>query len=85
VGQRLARKQIDLAQRFGVETVRGSLIQARLTQPELAEMIGTTRKTLAHSLAGIVIFSTSRATGSGSATPSAWPRSPRDGDGDSAS
>ena len=50
VGQRLARKLIDLAQRFGVETVRGTLIQARLTQQELAEMIGTTRETLAHTL-----------------------------------
>jgi CRP/FNR family transcriptional regulator, cyclic AMP receptor protein len=51
VGQRLARKLIDLAHRFGVETVRGTLIQARLTQQELAEMIGTTRETLAHTLA----------------------------------
>jgi len=51
VGQRLAKKLIDLGQRFGVETVRGTLIQARLTQQELAEMIGTTRETLAHTLA----------------------------------
>lgn len=51
VGQRLARKLIDLAQRFGVDTVRGTLIRARLTQQELAEMIGTTRETLAHTLA----------------------------------
>jgi CRP/FNR family cyclic AMP-dependent transcriptional regulator len=51
VGQRLARKLIDLAQRFGVATLRGTLIQARLTQQELAEMIGTTRETLAHTLA----------------------------------
>jgi CRP-like cAMP-binding protein len=50
VGQRLARKLLDLGQRFGVETVRGTLIQARLTQQELAEMIGTTRETLAHTL-----------------------------------
>jgi CRP-like cAMP-binding protein len=50
VGQRLARKLVDLSQRFGVETVRGTLIQARLTQQELAEMIGTTRETLAHTL-----------------------------------
>jgi CRP-like cAMP-binding protein len=50
VGQRLARKLIDLASRFGVETTRGTLIQARLTQQELAEMIGTTRETLAHTL-----------------------------------
>ncbi len=50
VGQRLARKLLDLAQRFGVKTIRGTLIQARLTQQELAEMIGTTRETLAHTL-----------------------------------
>lgn len=50
VGQRLARRLIDLAARFGVATVRGTLIQARLTQQELAEMIGTTRETLAHTL-----------------------------------
>jgi len=50
VGQRLARKLLDLAARFGVETVRGTLIQARLTQQELAEMIGTTRGTLAHTV-----------------------------------
>ena len=51
VGQRLARKLIDLAARFGVQTARGTLIQARLTQQELAEMIGATRETLAHTLA----------------------------------
>lgn len=39
------------AERFGVETVRGTFIQARLTQQELVEMIGTTRETLAHTLA----------------------------------
>lgn len=50
VGQRLARKLVDLAGRFGVETVRGTLIKDRLTQQELAEMIGTTRETLAHTL-----------------------------------
>lgn len=50
VDQRLARKLIDLSQRFGVKTVRGTLIRARLTQQELAEMIGTTRETLAHTL-----------------------------------
>lgn len=50
VGQRLARKLIDLSARFGVKTSRGTLIEARLTQQELAEMIGTTRETLAHTL-----------------------------------
>lgn len=51
VDQRLARKLLDLGQRFGVSTLRGTLIEARLTQQELAEMIGTTRETLAHTLA----------------------------------
>ena len=51
VDQRLARKLLDLGQRFGVSTERGTLIQARLTQQELAEMVGTTRETLAHTLA----------------------------------
>jgi CRP/FNR family cyclic AMP-dependent transcriptional regulator len=50
VDQRLARKLIDLSQRFGIKTARGTLIRARLTQQELAEMIGTTRETLAHTL-----------------------------------
>mgnify|MGYP001825870395 FL=1 len=51
VGQRLARKLLDLSNRFGVKTSRGTLIEARSTQQELAEMIGTTRETLAHTLA----------------------------------
>jgi CRP-like cAMP-binding protein len=50
VDQRLARRLIDLAQRFGAKTPRGTLIQANLTQQELAEMVGTTRETLAHTL-----------------------------------
>jgi CRP-like cAMP-binding protein len=50
VDQRLARRLIDLGRRFGVKTDRGTLIEARLTQQELAEMIGTTRETLAHTL-----------------------------------
>jgi CRP/FNR family transcriptional regulator, cyclic AMP receptor protein len=51
VGQRLAHKLTELARRFGVQTDRGTLIEARLTQQELAEMVGTTRETLAHTLA----------------------------------
>jgi CRP-like cAMP-binding protein len=51
VDQRLARRLLDLARRFGIATERGTLIGARLTQQELAEMIGTTRETLAHTLA----------------------------------
>ena len=50
VDQRLARRLLDLGRRFGVTTDRGTLIQARLTQQELAEMVGTTRETLAHTL-----------------------------------
>ena len=50
VGQRLARKLVALAARFGAATARGTVIGARLTQQELAEMIGTTRETLAHTL-----------------------------------
>ncbi len=52
VGQRLARKLVDLAGRFGVSAAGGgTVIRERLTQQELAEMIGTTRETLAHTLA----------------------------------
>lgn len=50
VDQRLARRLIDLAARFGMATPGGTMIQARLTQQELAEMVGTTRETLAHTL-----------------------------------
>ncbi len=53
VDQRLARRLLDLAARFGVRTERGMLIEARLTQQELAEMVGTTRETLAHTLADL--------------------------------
>jgi CRP/FNR family transcriptional regulator len=34
-----------------MESPRGTIIGARLTQQELAEMVGTTRETLAHTLA----------------------------------
>jgi CRP-like cAMP-binding protein len=51
VGQRLARKLLDLAGRFGVSgTDERTVIAERFTQQELAEMIGTTRETLAHTL-----------------------------------
>ena len=49
-GQRLARRLVDLAARFGVATGEGTRIEARLTQQELAELIGTTRETLAHTI-----------------------------------
>ena len=47
VEQRLAARLLDLAERFGVETDAGVEIDARLTQQELADMIGTSRETLA--------------------------------------
>ena len=50
VDQRLARRLLDLGQRFGVKTERGTIIGARLTQQELADMVGTTRETLAHTM-----------------------------------
>lgn len=51
VDQRLARRLLDLGRRFGVRGERGTTIETRLTQQELAEMVGTTRETLAHTLA----------------------------------
>ncbi len=50
VRQRLAAKLIELAERFGTDTPEGTLVEARLTQQQLAEMIGSTRETLAHTL-----------------------------------
>lgn len=47
VEQRLAARLIDLADRFGLEADGGTEIDARLTQQELADMIGTSRETLA--------------------------------------
>lgn len=51
VDQRLARRLLDLGRRFGVKGEGGTRIETRLTQQELAEMVGTTRETLAHTLA----------------------------------
>lgn len=51
VDQRLARRLLDLARRFGVPAGEGTRIETRLTQQELAELVGTTRETLAHTLA----------------------------------
>jgi CRP/FNR family transcriptional regulator, cyclic AMP receptor protein len=50
VDQRVARRLVDLAERFGVRMKGGTVIGARLTQQELAEMVGTTRETLAHTM-----------------------------------
>ena len=43
VDQRLARRLLDLGQRFGVLGAAGTRIETRLTQQELAEMVGTRR------------------------------------------
>lgn len=52
VEQRLARKLVDLADRYGIPAGDGDVaIRERFTQQELAEMVGTTRETLAHTLA----------------------------------
>jgi CRP/FNR family cyclic AMP-dependent transcriptional regulator len=51
VDQRLARRLLDLGRRFGVASGEGTRIETRLTQQELAELVGTTRETLAHTLA----------------------------------
>jgi CRP/FNR family cyclic AMP-dependent transcriptional regulator len=51
VDQRLARRLLDLAGRFGERTVEGTRIETRFTQQELAELVGTTRETLAHTIA----------------------------------
>lgn len=47
VEQRLAARLIELADRFGIAGDDGVEIDARLTQQELADMIGTSRETLA--------------------------------------
>lgn len=47
VEQRLAARLIELVQRFGQPADGAMAIDARLTQQELADMIGTSRETLA--------------------------------------
>lgn len=47
VEQRLATRLVELVERFGQPADGGMAIDARLTQQELADMIGTTRETLA--------------------------------------
>lgn len=51
VEQRLAARIIELVDRFGVPEDGGTAVDARLTQQELADMIGTTRETLAQTVA----------------------------------
>jgi CRP/FNR family transcriptional regulator, cyclic AMP receptor protein len=50
VEQRLAARLLELLDRFGVPEDGGVAIDARLTQQELADMIGTTRETLAQTV-----------------------------------
>lgn len=53
VQQRLATRLIELADRFGRPNDGGVAIDARLTQQELADMIGTSRETLATSISSL--------------------------------
>lgn len=53
VEQRLAARLIELVERFGQPVDDGTAIDARLTQQELADMIGTSRETLATTVAGL--------------------------------
>jgi len=53
VEQRLAARLLELSERFGLPTEGGTAIDARLTQQELADMIGTSRETLATTVASL--------------------------------
>jgi len=53
VEQRLAARLVELSERFGQPTEGGTAIDARLTQQELADMIGTSRETLATTVASL--------------------------------
>ncbi len=53
VEQRLAARLLELTERFGQPTEGGTAIDARLTQQELADMIGTSRETLATTVASL--------------------------------
>ncbi|MGH2463566.1 MAG: Crp/Fnr family transcriptional regulator [Candidatus Limnocylindria bacterium] len=53
VEQRLAARLVELAQRFGHPDADGVAIDARLTQQELADMIGTSRETLATTVSSL--------------------------------
>lgn len=53
VEQRLAARLMELVERFGQPTNGGTAIDARLTQQELADMIGTSRETLATTIASL--------------------------------
>ena len=53
VEQRLAVRLLELAERFGRPEDGGTAIDARLTQQELADMIGTSRETLATTIGSL--------------------------------
>jgi CRP-like cAMP-binding protein len=53
VEERLATRLLELAERFGRSTDGGVEIEARLTQQELADMIGTSRETLATTISSL--------------------------------
>ncbi len=53
VEQRLAARLVELVERFGQPVDGGTAIDARLTQQELADMIGTSRETLATTVASL--------------------------------
>jgi CRP-like cAMP-binding protein len=53
VEQRLATRLLELAERFGLPEGSGKAIDARLTQQELADMIGTSRETLATTVSSL--------------------------------
>lgn len=53
VEQRLAARLLELSDRFGTSAEAGTAIDARLTQQELADMIGTSRETLATTIASL--------------------------------
>jgi CRP/FNR family transcriptional regulator, cyclic AMP receptor protein len=53
VEQRLANRLLELADRFGKPEQGGTAIDARLTHQELADMIGTSRETLATTISSL--------------------------------
>lgn len=53
---RLANLLLRLANDFGAESERGTIIDLNLTQQDLAKMIGATRETVSHCLARLLEF-----------------------------
>ncbi len=53
---RLANLLLRLANDFGTETERGTIIDLNLTQQDLAKMIGATRETVSHCLARLLEY-----------------------------